>query len=237
MLWKKSNCLQVNSEVTVQQTTYRAVCQTRHKGFAWSLLLHELYQVALGLARAGALYTFVALIFAAGSRQLTGLTGAQRHSPVLAVICSRDSPRGPGPMGKVSHPILALDLSLCLWVHGKPLKPSAVQPCWYRSVYLLSLWNSIITLSPLILKLLRYKYLLKMVLCLLYLLCYSFPVRSAKNPFCVHFLPIVTQCQSSLIDICLFFCSSTFMGAPRRAVYIWHTTSRAAHNKAAIHSI
>lgn len=68
----------------------------------------------MGLARAGALYTFVALILAAGGRQLTGLMGAQCHSLVLAVICSRDSPRGPGPTGRVNHPILALDLSLCL---------------------------------------------------------------------------------------------------------------------------
>lgn len=157
------------------------------------------------------------------------------HSLVLAVICGSDSTKGPGPTGRVSHPVLALDLLLCLWAHGKPLKPSEVQPCSCWPVCLLSGWNNIITSSPLIFKLSRHKYPLKTVLCLLFLLCYSFSVRSAKNSFCVHFLPIVTQCQSSLTYICLFLYSSTFIWTPRRAVCNQWTTSKAVNSKADAH--
>lgn len=235
MLWRKSNWLQVNSEVTVRLAGYRAVYQTWRKGFAWSVLLHQLYQVALGLAKACVLYMSVALIHTSGGCQLRGLTGAQGHSLVLAVICGSDSPKGPGPTGRVSHPVLALDLLLCLWVHGKPLKPSEVQPCLCWPVCLLSRGNNIITLTPLIFMLLRHKYLLKMVLCLLFLLCYSSTVRSEKNPFCVHFLPIITQSQSSLTYICLFLYSSTFIWTPRGAVCNQWTTSRAVNSKAAVH--
>lgn len=97
MLWRKSNWLQVNSKVTVRLAGYRAVCQTWCKGFAWSLLLHQLYQVALGLAKACLLYMSVALIHTSGGCQLWGLTGAQGHSLVLAVICGSDSPRDLAP--------------------------------------------------------------------------------------------------------------------------------------------
>lgn len=71
--------------------------------------------------------------------------------------------------------------------------------------------KNIITFSPLIFKILGYKYLLKSIL----YSCSSFtpsaappaapssPVWSAKSSFCVHFLVIITQCQSSLLHISL----------------------------------
>lgn len=97
----------------------------------------------------------------------------------------------------------ALCLSVCLWVHMKSFQASEMQTCWHRPVWILSVWNKIITLSPLISKLLRYQYLLKIVLCLLFLLYFFlfFTVWSPKNLFHVHFIPIVTQCGSSLIHI------------------------------------
>lgn len=65
--------------------------------------------------------------------------------------------------------------------------------------------KNIITFSPLIFKILGYKYLLKSILYKLLLLYCSSPVWSAKSSFCVHFFVIITQCQSSLLHISLVF--------------------------------
>lgn len=129
--------------------------------------------------------------------------------------CSRDSPTGSGPMVRMSHPVLALDPSLCLGVHRKSLKPSKVQPSTFGVLYsFFRGWNNIIALPPLIFKIFGYKYLLKTILCELLLLYSYFPVWSAKSPFCVHFLTLNTQHQSSLLHICLVFYSSTLTCAP-----------------------
>lgn len=94
--------------------------------------------------------------------------------------CSRDSPKGSGPMVRVSHPVLALDPPLCLGVHRKSLKPSKYSHAGTVLYSFFCGWNNNIALSPLIFKILGYKYLLKSILHKLLFFYCSFPVWSAK---------------------------------------------------------
>ena len=73
-------------------------------------------------------------------------------------------------------------------------------------------------LSLLIFKLLRYQYLLKIILYLLFLPCYSFTGGSQKNPFHVHFSNCYTV--QIILNTHLSFYFPAFICAPSRAVCI-----------------
>lgn len=131
---KESNWLQINLEVTV----WPALCQA-----VWHSVrvLHDPFYSMKpirwhwGLPR---------LLHCSNLSQLE-VTSSEVYWECSIIAwtwmwsCSRDSPTEPGPMVRVTHPILVLDPSFCLGVHRKSLKPLKVQPCWYSPVQIL-LW-------------------------------------------------------------------------------------------------